>query len=258
MLEKEKSSAITTREFWKDYWQNRPDLLQVIVPRDLTFSDILEKYLPKGEQFSFLEIGGFPGKYSVFFAKYFGYQVSLIDYYLDADVVDTLSRHNQLDRDIQKIEADLFLYNGAARYDIVFSAGFIEHFIDTRSVIDKHWHLLKDDGYLAIALPNFRGLNGLIQLLFDRENLRAHNLSSMSPRYLRSIVVELGMEIIYCDYYGNTCVWLEKASERPHVLRSGLKAVNALGRRIRLKSHFTSPFILLIARKRQSRNTSKK
>jgi trans-aconitate methyltransferase len=105
---------------------------------------------------------------------------------MNREIVRNFEKINGLPENaIQCIHTDFFSFTPERRYDIVFSSGFIEHFEDTGDVIKRHVDLLSDDGQLLILIPNFLGLNGMIQRRLDRENLEAHNLKSMEIPYLK-------------------------------------------------------------------------
>jgi len=244
-----------SKEYWSAYWGSKEKSLYQPVRESYLFADMFNKYLPKGGQYSFLEIGGFPGFFSIYFRKYFGFAVSLLDYHIDKKIIDKLSAINHLDSDITIIEADLFRYNSDAKYDIVFSSGFIEHFDDTQQIVKRHLDLAKNNGYVVIGLPNFRGLNGLLQKIFDPDNLRAHNLECMDVHYLKDILLKNNIEVLYADYYGKFGLWLER-QERDGFLRLFLRAGNVAGRMLsaQKESRYFSPHILLIGKKHEKDN----
>lgn len=250
-MTRHESDRITTREFWTAYWLSKKgSILQKVGP-DFLFSDIIRKYLPLSSGLSFIEIGGFPGYFSVYFMKYFGYRVSLLDYFIDEDIVSDLVNYNEIQQKIDIIELDIFSESINRKFDVVFSSGFIEHFNDSESVIQIHFDYVSPGGYAFIALPNFRGLNGLVQRFFDPENLTAHNLDVMSPQYLGRICISKGFELIWSGYYGNFGVWLEKEKERSYFLRKSFKLINRFGKRLfrSRETRLFSPYIILIARR---------
>lgn len=243
-------SKLTSEEYWSEYWHSKSDSLICEVPEKYLFSDIIEQYLPKGRGCSFLEIGGFPGYFSVFFKKYFGCQVTLLDYYIDKQIVADLCHKNNIPPDIALIEGDLFNNHHKEKFDVVMSAGFIEHFTDSEEVIRKHVEMLKVNGYLLIGLPNFKGLNGLLQHLMDRENMQGHNLACMDIGLLERIFKQQKIEVLHADYYGKFSLWLEKIERRSFITRSFIWLSNILGSfLVRKESKLFAPFIFLIGRK---------
>jgi len=53
------------------------------------------------------------------------------------------------------------------KFDVVYSWGFVEHFINIEEVIEKHLEPFKPNGILNIGVPYFLGIN---KFLFGRLN----------------------------------------------------------------------------------------
>ncbi len=167
-------NELTDRAFWSEYWSNYQ---YEKVPEKTIYKNYIKDINGK----SFIEIGGFPGINAAYFYKNGCKDVSLLDFFIDRKIVSGFEELNDLpEGTIKCIESDFFKFSAERLYDITFSFGFIEHFDDTKDVLKRHVDLLSDNGNLFVILPNFRGLNGLIQWLFDRKNLRSHNLRSMN------------------------------------------------------------------------------
>ncbi|HSV98642.1 MAG TPA: class I SAM-dependent methyltransferase [Sedimentisphaerales bacterium] len=73
-------------------------------------------------------------------------------------------------------------------FDFVFSNGVIEHFERPEEIVRAHWKLLKPGAKALIVIPNYRGIYGRLQRLFDAENLKLHNLRIMEPDNLRKLI----------------------------------------------------------------------
>jgi len=74
-----------------------------------------------------------------------------------------------------------------ASFDVVFSAGVIEHFDDPRELVARHVDLLSENGVAVITVPNYGGWLGKVQGKLDPENLAIHNLRIMNPEAMRSL-----------------------------------------------------------------------
>lgn len=244
-------TGITSREFWSNYWESKGKKLFQKISQTYLFNDLFDKYLPKEGALTFLEIGGFPGYFCIYFKKYFGYEVSLLDYYLDTEIIDRLVKENGLFGEFGLIEVDLFDSTVIKQFDVVLSSGFVEHFKDTQEVLLRHFAYVKPGGYLYVAIPNFRGVNGLMQRIFDPENFSAHNLESMHPELLERICSSNGFSILHAGYYGHFGLWVENADKRPYLLRKFIKKSNSLGRKFLrfTESRLFSPYIVVVCRK---------
>ena len=236
-------NQLTDRELWKTYWENYQ-----FTP--IQENPVYKKYIrPVASTARFIEVGGFPGLNAGYFYKHVCRDVTLLDFYVEPSVIRKVERQNRIpENTIKAIEADFFKFQSQAHYDIVFSLGFIEHFRDTRDVISRHVDLLADGGQLLILLPNLRGINGAVQYLFDRENLRIHNLDSMVPVRLAGICRELGLTDIRVEYTRKPMVWLEpKPGEKRRAACLLVKTVSYGLKMFPIKCSWLSPYIVISA-----------
>jgi len=219
---------LSTKTDWIRHW-SKHDLIRVI-PEDFSWHENLKEAAEKiGGIGSAIELGGVPGDFSVYLRKFCGLDVTLLDYIIDHDVVENLFNVNGLQyTDVKLIEADIFTYEPEKLYDFVCSIGLIEHFSDIKSILSCHLKFMNTNGVLLITLPNFRGINGWLQYLFDPENLAIHNLKVMDIRLLKAALTELGMKYIEVQYYPSTQVWLEGLRYRGLFLRILIRLVNEI------------------------------
>lgn len=237
------NNNITDQSYWDAYWAHyRYDK----IPDKVVFHPFM-KQLGRGK--SLIDIGGFPGVFAAWFYKHGITDVTVLDFHMNRDIIRNFEKINGLpENSIQCIHTDFFSFTPERRYDVVFSSGFIEHFEDTTDVIKRHVDLLSDGGQLLILIPNFLGLNGMIQGSLDRENLEAHNLKSMEIPYLKEIMQTFNLRDVSVDYLGKPMVWLEPKPEN----KSKRKWVKMLSYAVKLfpvKGKLLSPFIVIYARK---------
>ncbi|MDB5087870.1 MAG: Trans-aconitate 2-methyltransferase, partial [Mucilaginibacter sp.] len=198
------------------------------------------------------ELGGFPGYYATYLKKYQKLDTTLFDYYINQDLINQLLEKNGLKPgDINIIEADLFNYQPEKIYDMVLSFGLIEHFNDTKAIIETHLQFLKPGGVLFITLPNFKSVNGWVQRKFDKENYDKHNINSMDLQLLKDSCKQLGLKEIESYYHGRFTVWLENKSEQSKVAKAIVRAIWFAGkiatRIVPVESKSLSPYIVLKA-----------
>lgn len=240
------TTNLTGDAFWEKYWRDKESAFNLVVADNYLYADVIQTYIPKGIN-SFMEIGGFPGYFSVLFKKLYGVEAKLCDTYIDERAINALCKANHIDS-IKAIKEDIFKLE-TEKVDVVLSAGLIEHFSNPADIINKHFDFLNDRGYAIIGVPNFLGLNGLLQRLMDNSLYRAHNLDAMRFSTLIDACHANNAEILYIGYYGKFALWLEDISKRSFVTRACLKLVNKMRNFIWFESKIFSPFIICIARK---------
>ncbi|MBE9586742.1 methyltransferase domain-containing protein [Mucilaginibacter sp. JRF] len=242
---------LTDRSFWKSFWEAKKGLIFPI-KADYVFGDILGKLIVEKQIKTAIELGGFPGYYATYLKKYQKLDTTLFDYYIHRDIIKKLLEANGLSEDdITIIEADLFNYTPEKQYDLVSSFGLIEHFNDTKAIIETHLQFLKPGGVLFITLPNFVGVNGWVQRKFDRDNYDKHNINSMNLQLLADSCKQLGLKEVECYYSGKFSIWLENKAEQSALAKLFVKALWFTGKVftkiVPIESKALSPYIVLKA-----------
>jgi 2-polyprenyl-3-methyl-5-hydroxy-6-metoxy-1,4-benzoquinol methylase len=146
---------------------------------------IIEPHLRPGIRY--VELGCAPGKILAWVAKQLDTDVSGLDYsergiQWSRRLFETLGL--SADLRCEDVRAASF---EPGTFDLVFSAGLVEHFDDPREIVRTHVLLLRPGGRAVITVPNYGGLYGRLQLWFDPENLALHNLSIMNLQGLRQL-----------------------------------------------------------------------
>ncbi len=248
----QKKNELTDRSFWKDYWQTKK--FNIEVPRNFLFRKEFDKITQKHKIKTAVEVGGFPGIFSIFLAKYYNVKATLIDFFLPENkVIELLSWNGMQQGDVELIEADILQFKSEKRYDLVFSCGLIEHFEDTELIIQKHIDLLSDNGVLFIEIPNFLGLNGWLQKVWDPRNLSKHHLKSMDINFLRKVMTKYNFKSLAVYYRGRYGVWLENISEKPLIAKLVCKFLSKIGVFVKalvpFETKLFSPYIIIMAEK---------
>ncbi|MGV8877525.1 MAG: class I SAM-dependent methyltransferase [Sphingobacteriaceae bacterium] len=246
-------NELTDKAFWTHYWESKKGLA-IAINEQYTFHKILKTLVEERKIHSAIELGGFPGYYAVFLRKYLRLQTTIFDFFIHPGLLNAVLKANQLDEgSIDVIEGDLFNYTPTQQYDLVLSCGLIEHFQDTKGIISKHLNFLKPGGSLLITLPNFKGVNGLIQQKFDPENYSKHHIDSMDLALLGKICLELNLKSVKTYYYGHFSVWLENPEEKSKAAKALTKLVWLAGKVITkvipINSKLLSPYIVVAAQK---------
>ena len=181
---KTQDGELTDESYWDDYWEN------VRLPTEITrrpgavylnsILDVFDKYLPKDSGLSAAELGGSPGQYLAYVHKTFGYRVTSIDY-SKIGCQKTLDNFRLLGIDGAVIEADIFSpLAGDAQFDVVYSLGLIEHFVNRVEVVERHERLVKPGGYLVLGVPNLRGIYGWFMRRLRPKTYATHEISAMN------------------------------------------------------------------------------
>lgn len=246
------SPALTDRAYWRGYWRAKTEQLVAEVPRSLLFHDVFAALLAQAAPRSAIELGGFPGRYSVYLARYFDLDVTLLDFFVDRELLGQIERANGLDPGrVKVIEADVLAYTPERTYDLVYSVGLIEHFTDLEGILAKHLAFLAPAGTLLILLPNLRGVNGVYQRLLDRRNFATHHLECMDLERLERAARSVGFQDPRASYVNRFGVWVQDLGDRSPWVRATQHVVSFLGHAVfRLgpkTSRLGSPFIQLTA-----------
>jgi len=224
---------------------------------------ILKPNLPSRRDWKVLEVGSAPGNVLVRFHEEFGYDAYGVEY-TDTGVETNrrLFAHCGLDpRHVLKTDffAHDFHKSYRGHFNVVYSCGFIEHFRDAKSVVRRHVNLLKDDGYLLIQIPNFRGVNYWLARFFQPEVIGIHNLDIMDADEFRDLFEGLPLQPLYCGYIGTFALGLQNrklTSWKRYALSVGLVLSALLGLCLRVtvrtwhpESSWLSPYLLFVGRK---------
>ncbi|WP_341226537.1 class I SAM-dependent methyltransferase [uncultured Arcticibacterium sp.] len=245
--------SLTSREFWLNYWESKKNLV-FPVPQNLILSDFLREICNKRNIKNSLELGGFPGHYSVYLQKYLDVDATLLDYVIHPKIFTELLAANQLnEKGVHIIEADLFNIKNKEKYDLVFSNGLIEHFENTQEIVNIHASFLKEKGTLFISIPNFKGLNGWMQKKFDKDNFEKHYIACMDLDVLKKATEEAGLKNVKTFYNGKFMIWLENLSTKSTCFKFLFKTVwfifKAIFTIIPIETKWFSPYIVIIANK---------
>ena len=228
---------------------------------DLVRTYVLEKYLPR--QGKLMEIGCAPGRVLLAFRSRFGLEPFGVEY-SDSGYRATVAEFEQQHVDSRGIiRGDFTDPEFRSRYrehfDVVFSNGLIEHFVNPTDVVGYHVELLKPGGQLVIVIPNLCGLlyHPVLSLTCP-DILAIHNLSIMRLSKFHTLFANQPLDVHYCNYLGTVSLPLMiRPQPQSRVLKTffvvaqavfDILLVNILRHRD-LHNQFTSPYLLYIGTK---------
>ena len=249
-MKKNNLASLTSKDYWQHYWKSHS--LQGPLS-EVFFSEFLSFFPKANKDISFVELGGFPGNYAGYFAKNRSYQAFLIDYHIDPKVIrEVEALYDLKEGALQTLELDLQKgTHPEKKFDVVFSAGFLEHFPETELMFERHLQFLKEKGLLFISVPNFKGIYGWVQKIFHPENHKVHCLKAMNFNLYRQLCQKHRLEIVHLGYAGLPHVWLEADAPVSSFTRRTVQyfsaALQLLGKKV--SNRLLSPHIILIARK---------
>jgi 2-polyprenyl-3-methyl-5-hydroxy-6-metoxy-1,4-benzoquinol methylase len=204
----------TTVDHWDGAWSRAPRM-RLPSPWNIAIRDLqrlLRAHVRPGSRF--LEIGCAPGKLLAWVAHDLRADVSGLDY---SERGLTFAR--QLFEALN-LRADLRCEDLATTsfapqsFDVVFSAGVIEHFDDPGPIVRRHVALVKPGGTALITIPNYGGLYRRLQRHFDPDNLGIHNLTIMTPSALEALAPRESVRTVKAYAAGRMSPWLVNFDKR--------------------------------------------
>jgi 2-polyprenyl-3-methyl-5-hydroxy-6-metoxy-1,4-benzoquinol methylase len=182
------SNELTDVAFWKTFHTSNSQ--KVSLPSRLSvfnrdFHGLLRKYIQPNAKV--LEVGCAPGRQLAWVAKHLQAKVAGLDFVPEGiDIARQLfdSLGMAVDLRCEDIFSSTFT---DSQFDVVYSAGFIEHFGDPGPMVRRHVELVKPGGVALITIPNYTGVYKRIQHYFDPGSLKIHNLDIMSCKALAGL-----------------------------------------------------------------------
>lgn len=205
------NKKLTGKEYWEGMYQQNFRLLNAISNGRLfqsyyhfAFRNILTRFIKVQRHQSVIEIGCAPGNYLIKFYRFFGLTPFGVEYAPKGfqETIQNFQRNGLPEKNI--ILADFFderfQKENTEKYDIVFSAGFIEHFSDPLDVLKKQIQLIRPGGLLICLIPNVKYVN---EWLSSKELVALHNQSIMSEKAMRELCIQIpGTTLLYNNYFG--------------------------------------------------------
>lgn len=194
-------------EYWSGFWKN----YQMPAPIDLShksfsnysfrqihnfYSNIFSSERDRNHKL--IEIGCGNSVYLSYFHKHFGFEVSGIDYseYGCEQTKKILARDG--------VPGSVYLgdlFNPPAnlieQFDVVCSFGVVEHFNDTKDVLQHIGKFLKPGGILITTIPNLTGITGSLQKWMNKPVYDIHKVMTLDE--ISGYIKDAGFEIVKKD-----------------------------------------------------------
>ena len=251
------SGDLTTKEYWD---QTHRD--QIFTREQLTnfpqfpWMPILLEYLAPYQGQRLLELGCSPGQVSAMICSKIPMKAEGVDFsdtgWLYLKNLETVGI-----TDAKLHHDDFRTFRPAELFDVVSSFGLVEHFDDPQEVLDHHDRLLRPGGMCIVELPRMRGLLWLHKWLFDRPNLRKHNVGMMKVGVFQLFAERSGQEVLFLDLVGGPQVWGAdqggpewlRARRTSTAMRVKRAVAEHLKPRVRPGHSWFAPWLLYIGRK---------
>ena len=179
-----RSNELTSKGHWEEAWVAPPQwrLPSSLLVTTRNMQRLLRPAVRPGMRV--IELGCAPGKILAWVAAGLGAHVAGLDYSeRGIDWCRRLFETLRIPADLRC--EDVFATTFEPRtFDVVYSAGLIEHFEDPRAIVKAHVTLVKPGGRAIVAIPDYGGIYGWLQRRLDPANLAVHNLRIMSPTAL--------------------------------------------------------------------------
>jgi SAM-dependent methyltransferase len=178
----------------------RPDFQRI---RDRQLAALFDRYLPPSGQSSVLELGCGASRWLPYLAIHKGCEAVGVDYEPSA-VELTVANMRGAGAEGAILCRDAFDWRANAdlldRFDLVYSLGLLEHFDDVVERIRSVVRYVRTDGVVLTMVPNFQGINWLLQRYGDLGVLQTHVVYDVAQ--LRRRHEEAGLVTLTAGYTG--------------------------------------------------------
>jgi ubiquinone/menaquinone biosynthesis C-methylase UbiE len=152
LTEKVKHNIVPSSNIWDRLWGNYKSGYSTLSCDQIVRQKILSSWIKSIEGKKIIEVGAGTGLDSIYFAKK-GASVTCLDNSTEA--LDLCKKNFDMNNvhatftqaDVQNLPLD------TASYDVVYSAGLLEHFKDPRSVINEMVRITKKGGFIICFVP---------------------------------------------------------------------------------------------------------
>jgi 2-polyprenyl-6-hydroxyphenyl methylase/3-demethylubiquinone-9 3-methyltransferase len=194
---------LTTSTYWESVWEESPN--RPVDPRHHYDRDVISLLrraaAGRPSDLTFFEAGCGGSMWLPYLSRAYGWHVAGVDYSARgcATAAATLRAAGVdgviLQRDLLEAQPDL-----EARFDIVYSAGLVEHFTNPVPMLRQFARFLKPGGAVVTLVPNFHNPATVVQRLVGPQRLAGHRV--YSARQLEAVHVDAGFRTETVQYLG--------------------------------------------------------
>jgi len=171
--------------------------------------DLLDALLPFLSEYrsqNWIELGCSPGHVSYLLAHRIPFVPFGVDFSPQAHLyIEMMGRHAGVQPTL--FQEDFRDFTPPQPFDVVMSFGLMEHFDDPHEILDHHVRLCRKGGLIMVAIPHFRQLQWLYHALFDRTDLKKHNLSIMNLDTFRTFSQNRNVDVRFLGFVGRMSFW---------------------------------------------------
>jgi SAM-dependent methyltransferase len=262
---------IAGEEHWEERW-NGALMLPPVNPRDHGWSNYFNRQIhafisrnlnqTSTRNKTLIELGCANSSWLPYFAKEFNLKVWGLDYTANGcDMSREIMRRAGLPDDTI-IQGNLFDHPGAilgpGGFDYVYSAGLVEHFVDTVAAIKACARYLLPGGLMITLIPNMTHIPGFIQKKLGKEIYDKHvalDLLNLSRAHRDTGLEEVESAYLSVFNFGVTNIQLYPPTVQQfmqkwgHRVSVGLGALHEAGLPLK-PNKYTSPTIACVFRKK--------
>jgi len=240
-----------------DYWRQQQVEISYNIQGEWIYGRYLDRFMPRGEGLSCLEVGVYPGKHLLYLAQKYRYRVTGVDFSPYLSCLNAVFRNKGVDATF--VKTDFLDWEPGEQFNVVVSHGFIEHFDDYQGVIERHWQWVKPSGLLVLSVPVLTPFQRAVRLItYTSEHWRSildtHNTEIMNLQRLRNAVSRCDVsEILLARYVNWMTVWFDAKSpgvrHRTEPVFKLLRQIESIARKLDICNGVISPEIVVAARK---------
>jgi SAM-dependent methyltransferase len=253
MTTADNNKNLAANSYWDDgYGEFQLEPMPSNYPTVELLYKYFENYKAANTTKTVFEIGVYPGRFMYHFGK-LGYTLNGIDQTKYLPRLQQWLEENNFKTGFF-CQGDINQFARNEKFDVVFSAGFIEHFTDFEKMVSLHGKFVKEDGYVFITAPNFGGaIQYKLHKWLDGENLARHHVPAMNVEKWATVLAAEDFEIIFSGYIGGVDFWVDKQRRNipQKILLKLVKWLLPVAKKMKLKNRRAwSPECVLIAKKK--------